>query len=158
MSPSPYDRRSGRFADPVCKTIRPLNWVLLSVAPEFLCRSKGCLGVTWHLYLRYRHGEFTRGSPDRCLKMRSFRGPRWRCAWRPTSPKSSALLRRQLRQHWRWERAPRRAAASHDAELPPVANRRPEGRAESLRLGLHLQSGEGRSSPLAVWSIDQQGR
>ena len=25
MSPSPYDRWSGRFADPVCSTIRPLN-------------------------------------------------------------------------------------------------------------------------------------
>ena len=78
MSPFPYDRRSGRFANLRCKTIRPLNWVLLSVAPEFLCRSKGCLGVTWHLYLRYRHGEFTRGSPDRYLKIRSFRGPGWR--------------------------------------------------------------------------------
>ena len=85
MSPFPYDRRLGRFANLRCNTIWPLNWVLLSVAPEFLCRPKGCLGVTWHLYLRYRHGEFTRGSPDRYLKIRSFRGPGWRCARRPAS-------------------------------------------------------------------------
>ena len=38
------------------------NWALRSVAPEILCRSDGCLGVTWHLYLRYRHHEFTRAA------------------------------------------------------------------------------------------------